>query len=98
MKRLLLLASVALALSAQAKAPADAPKGTTGRCADGTYTQSAERSGACSGHEGIKEWYAKAPKHPKGSTGRCEDGSYTEAKDKQGACSSHGGVKEWYAN
>jgi hypothetical protein len=77
--------------------PKDAPAGTTGKCADGTYTDAATKSGACSSHKGVKEWYAKAPSHPKGKTGMCEDGTYTDATSKQGACSSHGGVKDWYA-
>jgi hypothetical protein len=37
------------------------PAGSTGQCKDGTYTSSASKSGACKGHQGIKEWYAAAP-------------------------------------
>lgn len=45
---------------ALAKAPAAAPPGTTGMCKDGTYTSAASKSGACSGHDGVKKWYAAA--------------------------------------
>jgi hypothetical protein len=47
------LAWVAPALLAQAK-PADA----TAQCQDGTYSTAKSKQGACSGHDGIKTWYA----------------------------------------
>ena len=34
------------------------PAGSTGKCKDGTYSQSQQRSGACSQHGGIAEWFA----------------------------------------
>ena len=39
------------------KAVTGAPKGTTGKCKDGTYTKSTTRGGACSKHGGVEKWY-----------------------------------------
>ena len=45
---------------APAAAPAAKPANATGQCKDGSYSTAASKSGACRGHNGIKEWYAAA--------------------------------------
>ncbi|MBS1798453.1 MAG: DUF3761 domain-containing protein [Acidobacteria bacterium] len=58
MKTMLRLLAVATSLSFAHAALAQAPAGSTGQCKDGSYTSSASKSGACRGHQGVKEWYA----------------------------------------
>lgn len=38
-------------------AQSTSPSGATGKCRDGTYTTSPQRSGACSAHKGVQTWY-----------------------------------------
>jgi hypothetical protein len=61
MKTAIRLMAVATGLLAAQVAVAQAPAGSTGQCKDGTYSTSASKSGACRGHQGVKEWYAAAP-------------------------------------
>ena len=53
-----LLAGLLLISGSFAQVPADAPAGTTGLCKDGSYSSAASKKGACSGHKGVKMWYA----------------------------------------
>lgn len=63
LKALLATVGLACAMAVQAQAlPADAPAGTTVQCKDGSYAAPAEKSGACKGHKGIKNWYGSATK------------------------------------
>ena len=39
---------------------ASAPPGSTGQCKDATFTTNATKKGACSGHQGVKEWFGAA--------------------------------------
>ena len=37
--------------------PSDAPADATAKCNDGTYSHAQTHRGACSGHNGVAEWY-----------------------------------------
>jgi Protein of unknown function (DUF3761) len=52
-----MLTTVLLATAVWAQAPVGAPAGTTATCKDGSFTSSATKKGACSSHQGIKDWY-----------------------------------------
>lgn len=54
----LVLAFVSTPLKAQA------PAGATGVCNDGSYSTAASKRGACSGHKGVKTWYADSSAPP----------------------------------
>ena len=43
---------------------AQAPAGATGVCNDGSFSTASSKRGACSGHQGIKTWYATALTSP----------------------------------
>ena len=60
MRSMLLVAGLVGSAVCFAQAPSGAPANATGQCNDGTYTTSASKKGACSKHQGVKEWYGAA--------------------------------------
>ena len=70
MKTALRLMAFATGLLAAQVAMAQAPAGATGQCKDGTYTTSASKSGACHGHQGVKEWFATSAPAAAASTAK----------------------------
>jgi hypothetical protein len=85
-------------------------KGTGYRvqCADGMYSQSGGRPGACSGHGGVGDGDTSSYDAPEPDSGagdeipnydngtgyrvQCADGMYSQSGGRSGACSGHGGV------
>jgi len=60
MRSMLFVAGLVGSALCFAQAPAGAPANATGVCNDGSYTTSASKKGACSKHQGVKEWYGAA--------------------------------------
>jgi len=57
---LVLAATLGMMQISLAQVPAGAPAGATALCNDGTYYTGANKRGACSGHQGVKQWYGTA--------------------------------------
>lgn len=68
MQSMLFVAGLISSAVCFAQAPAGAPANATGLCNDGTYTTSASKKGACSKHQGVKEWYGAASAPAAGGT------------------------------
>jgi hypothetical protein len=68
MRTRLLFTCLALAVLACHAGPTGSPAGSTGQCNDGTYTNSATKTGACQGHRGVKTWFPSSPASAASST------------------------------
>lgn len=67
-KLAVLVAAMGFVAAGWAQAPADAPAGSNGVCNDGTYSQAAQKRGACRGHKGVKEWYGATSSSSSGAS------------------------------
>ena len=84
-KLTVLAGALLLAASAFAKAPASAPAGTTASCKDGSYSSAATKSGACSGHGGVKKWYGATSGSGAADEGKSSAKSSKSRKEKESA-------------
>src|SRR5438094_2825549 len=101
MRRLLIVSFVAAAVGLAVPVfttdlGAQAPKGATAQCKDGTYSTAKTQRGACSGHGGIATWLgpadtgskANAPKDTKslGTAGTAKRAPANAPVDATGQC------------
>jgi len=90
MKTAIRLMTIAAGLFAAHVAVAQAPAGSTGQCKDGTYTTSASKSGACRGHQGVKEWYSSSSAEPAAAASSAKSGTTTATKSASSSASTAG--------
>jgi hypothetical protein len=83
---------------AKTEAKAQAPKGSAGECKDGSYTGAESKSGACSGHGGVKDWYAKDKSAAMPSKARAAAGGSatpSEARSSRAEAGAGGAGRVW---
>jgi hypothetical protein len=78
--------SAAMAASVAAQSGAR-PANATGECKDGTFTTAPTKRGACSGHGGLKTWFATSAKNDAKAAGK---ESKAAAKDAGAAAKATG--------